>query len=228
MTVPYIQLKYIKYHHGKGFLCGHVEALHAMPPKADLFTDIIVEEVMKSTGCASIISTVSRKECDLNRSVNRDNEEGILEYRKAIQDITVYLHVYDSSCQEIIKPYLQLSFHGMKNEHYGPLAMEIGTRNGHSCSLEVKDWLEKILARKAKEFIPEITVVFDQKFIGDPSIAFHRHGTGKEYAGYGPNFHTFQIEISRTIRQKYASEISALFAYILTSFQSTFVTDTNY
>lgn len=228
MQIPYIQQNYIKYNIGKGFLCGHVDALHAMPPEADQFTDIIVEKLIKMTGCAGIISTISRMECDLNREVNSDNAKGIAEYRKVIREIIEFLHIYNSSRTMLIKPYLHLSFHGMKDDHYGPLAIEIGTLKGQSCSPEVKQWLEEILSIKAKEIIPEIAIVFDKKFYGDQSIAFHRQGDGKDYLGYGPNFHTFQIELSRTIRKKNPYKIAALFAHIMTNFQTKFVTNNQY
>lgn len=228
MPIPFSQKSFLKYHNGKGYISGHVEALHAMPPEADQFTDIIVEKLIRKTGCAGIISTVSRLESDLNREPTSKNAEGIAEYRKVIREIIDYLHIFNPSESKIIKPYLHLSFHGMKDEHHGPYAIEIGTVYGKSCSTEIRVWLENTLIKKAKAYIPCINIVFDQKFIGDPSITFHRQGDDKDYLGYGSNFHTFQIELSRTLRKKHSSDIAAIFASILTDFQSAFVTNSQY
>lgn len=47
MPVPFIQQNFLKYNKGKGFISGHVEALHAMPPAADKFTDKIAEKLIE-------------------------------------------------------------------------------------------------------------------------------------------------------------------------------------
>jgi hypothetical protein len=223
MSVPFIQQNFLKYNKGKGFISGHVEALHAMPPAADKFTDKIAEMLIKKTGCAGIISIVSRTECDLNRSPNLDNDEGIKEYRKTIQDILEFLHILNPSKTQLIKPYLHLSFHGMKDIHYGPYAIEIGTLNGDSCSPLVKRWFVDLLTKKAKLISPEIKIEIDQKFIGDKSIGFHRLGDENGYPGYGNHFHTFQIELSQTMRRKKLYQIVYLFSEIISDFQTKFV-----
>lgn len=223
MPLPFIQQNFLKYNKGKGFISGHVEALHAMPPSADKFTDKIVEQLIVKTGCAGIVSIVSRTECDLNRSPNKHNDEGIKEYRKTIQDILDFLHLLDPSKTRLMKPYLHLSFHGMKDIHYGPFAMEIGTLKGDSCSPAVKMWLANLLSKKAKQISPEIKVVWDQKFIGDKSIGYHRLGDENGYPGYGNHFHTFQIELSQTMRRKHLLQMIDLFSEVISDFQTRFV-----
>lgn len=225
MSIPFIQQNYLKYHKGKGFISGHVDALHAMPPAADKYTDLIVMKVVNQIGCAGIISTVSRMECDLNRSPNKENQEGIKEYRKTIKDILRFLYLLDAEQTPIMKPYLHLSFHGMKDVHYGPFAIEIGTLRGQSCSPEIKQWFGNLLTKKVNKISSDIQIVFDTKFIGDKSIIFHRLGDGMDYTGYGDHFHTFQIELSRTLRRKYYTKISYLFAEMMMDFQTTFVSD---
>ncbi|MGJ7918950.1 hypothetical protein [Neobacillus sp. LXY-4] len=223
MTVPYIKQKYLKFHKGKGFICGHVDALHATPPAADKFTDKIVEKLIIEIGCAGIISTVSRLECDLNRSPNGINNAGIYEYRQAIKEILHFLHIVDPVQQRLTTPYLHLSFHGMKDTNYGPYAIEIGTQRGKSCSGEVLQWFKKALLESIQGISPEITIVFDKKFKGNESIIAHRHGDIDGYLGYGHHFHTFQIELSRTIRKKYLTKITRIFAKIMNDFQTEFV-----
>jgi hypothetical protein len=111
----------------------------------------------------------------------------------------------------------------MKDDHYGPFGIEIGTVRGRSCSTEIRDWFEETLTKKAQPFIPDITLIFDQKFIGNESIAFHRLGDGKRYQGYGPHFHTFQIELSRTFRREHRSHLIEIFSEMMSDFQTTFV-----
>lgn len=224
MSVQYINLKYIKYNKGNGYVCGHADALHAAPPASDMFTDIIVEGLINKIGCAGIISLVSRTVCDLNRSPNGTNDGGIKEYRSTIKEILQYLHIVDTHHNMLITPYLHLSFHGMKDTNHGPFAIEVGTGNGRSCSPEVRGWFEETLRKYCEEIYPEVNIVFDKKFKGNNSIIFHRHGDQYEYGGYGLNFHSFQIELSHTIRRKHLSGIIRLFTKIFTEFQSKYVT----
>src|SRR6478752_1792211 len=207
MTLKFIHGNYLKYNKGTGFISCHVDALHAEPPAADLFTDKVVENLVKKTGCAGIVSTVSRTIADLNRNLNETNNEGIHEYRRTIQEIVKYLKIADSN-NRLLTPYLHLSFHGMKDTHYGPYAIEVGTLYGQSCSKEVKDWFQQALTKKS---------------VGNESIAFHRKGDNSGYLGYSHNFNTFQIELSRTLRSKHRTTITNIFSEIIDDFQQTFV-----
>lgn len=222
MTLKFIHGNYLKYNKGTGFISCHVDALHAEPPAADLFTDKVVENLVKKTGCAGIVSTVSRTVADLNRNLNETNHEGIHEYRRTIQEIVKYLKIADSN-NRLLTPYLHLSFHGMKDTHYGPYAIEVGTLYGQSCSKEVKDWFQQALTKKSEDSFPKIHVIFDNKFVGNESIAFHRQGDNSGYLGYSHNFNTFQIELSRTLRSKHRTTITNIFSEIIDDFQQTFV-----
>ncbi|RDW20730.1 hypothetical protein [Oceanobacillus chungangensis] len=221
--MKYIQRDYIKYNLGNGYMCSLVEALHATPPAADIFTKQIVEEIMESTGCAGIISTVSRKLVDLNRIPNEDNAKAIMEHRNVLKETLEFLNILKPIQNQLNHPFLHLSFHGMKDEHYGPFAIEIGTVKGESCSPEISDWVEDTLTRKTKEVLPNISFIFNRKFIGNPSISFHRVGDKKDYQGYGSNFNTIQIEISKTIRKEYRFQIIKIFTETIKEFQEKFV-----
>lgn len=223
MSLKFIRRNYVKYNKGTGYLCCHVDAQHATPPKADRFTDKITTELIFQTGCAGIIATVSRTKADLNREPDGQNNEALQEYRDTIKEILHHLNILDYEKHQVTKPYLHLSIHGMKNAHHGPYAMEVGTLNGKSCSTEIREWFQKILTAKAKEILPDINIIFDEVFDGDESIVFHRLGDKKNYPGYGENFHTFQIEISRTLREDYPSEIVEIFSQVIGNFQTTFV-----
>lgn len=213
-----ISKKYVKYHKGNGVLCCHVEAIHAAPPAADRYTENIVLGIMAQTQCAGIISTVSRQIADLNKAADGFNDEALQEYRNSIREIMDDLGILQSN-NKINRNYLHISIHGMKDEHHGPFAIEIGTRNGQSCSKEMKKWFKETLMRKASELIPRIDIVFDEKFIGDPSLVFHRRGDGKEYKGYGTKFHTFQLEISHYLRENFHPVVVELLAHTVMEFQ---------
>jgi N-formylglutamate amidohydrolase len=223
MAIQYIQGNFIKYHRGKGYISGHIEALHATAPANDQYTAKIVEKIIEQIGCAGIICTVSRLDCDLNRKPDGRNNAGVKEYRETIHDILQYLHVLDPQRKQLIAPYLHLSFHGMKDSNHGPNAIEIGTQNGQSCSPEVLQWFKQALLEKFQPFSPAVNIVFDKKFKGNESITFHRLGDNHGYLGYGQHFHSFQIEISHTLRRKNLGRIACLFAEIMVEFQKEFV-----
>ncbi|TKD70930.1 N-formylglutamate amidohydrolase [Pseudalkalibacillus hwajinpoensis] len=225
MAVKFIQKNYVKYNRGKGYRCCHVEALHATPPAADLYTDLLVTKLIQKTGCAGIISTVSRTVIDLNRPPNEDTLEAVTEYRKSIEQIVTHLGIVEENTNQLNVPYLHLSFHGMKDEHYGPLAIEVGTSKGKSCSKEVKDWFEEKLTANIESILPNAKIIFDNKFAGNKSIHLHRLGDGDDYKGYKENFHSFQIELSRTIRKRHRSKMIQVFSDLIDEFQSTFLHD---
>ncbi|KMM36901.1 N-formylglutamate amidohydrolase [Guptibacillus hwajinpoensis] len=225
MAVKFIQKNYVKYNLGNGYMCCHVEALHATPPAADLYTDLLVRKLIQKTGSAGIISTVSRTVIDLNRPPTDDNQEALTEYRKCIEEILNQLGICEEGIDHITVPYLHLSFHGMKDTHFGPLAIEIGTSRGRSCSKEVKKWFEEKLTENLHTILPNATVIFDNKFAGNKAIHLHRVGDGEAYKGYKENFHSFQIELSRTIRKKHRTKMVQVFSNLIDEFQLKFVLD---
>ncbi|HJV16537.1 MAG TPA: hypothetical protein VJ546_03990 [Bacillales bacterium] len=219
MENEFIERNFLKFYIGNRQLHCHIDALHATAPKADLFTEEIVEKVLENTNCSGIISKISRTVADLNRKPNGQNDEAIIQYRRIVKSILRYLGILDMKTGTLTQPYLHLSIHGMKDVYYGPNAIEIGTFNGKSCSLKMSEWfLEKIKVR-SKEVIPKIEIIFNNKFDGDESIIFHRLGDQKAYGGYGDHFHTFQIEIARTLRENYLSEIVEILSNVINDFR---------
>jgi hypothetical protein len=83
--------------------------------------------------------------------------------------------------------------------------IELGTRHGATCSAPIRDWIIKRFRSWSKEFqggkrIP--LVVVDKVFVGNKSKEFHRRGDViSGYPGYGHNFNTVQVELSRWLRQ---------------------------
>lgn len=223
MNIEFKKLDYIEFYKGTGDIYCLVDAPHAKPPQADLFTGLLVNGIVRNTGCSGIISRISRTAADLNRKKDGQNNEAIQQYREVIFEILQHLAIFEPKQHRIIQPFLHLTIHGMKDEHYGPYAIEIGTHSGRSCSRKMKKWLQNTITAKAKELIPQLKLRFDHYFDGDESIVYHRHGDQLEYIGYGNHFHTFQIELSRTLREEHKSEIVELFSYIILAFQSEIV-----
>jgi hypothetical protein len=217
------KLDYVQFYRGSGKVFCQVDAQHAKPPQADLYTGQLVRKIVGKTGCAAVISTVSRTIADLNRKEDEQNKQAIEQYRKVIFEILQHLGVFDQKNHRITKPYLHITIHGMKDDHYGPYAIEIGTYKGLSCSRQMKKWFRKTIALKAKEILPELKVWSDQHFYGNESITYHRHGDGEGYNGYGYHFHTIQMELSRTLREKHSLEMAELLSQVMVAFQTEIV-----
>jgi len=97
--------------------------------------------------------------------------------------------------------------------------IEIGTLHGKTCSPEVKDWFVNEIEKHIKN------LQIDRRFSGDPSKSVHRCGdqtSDLNYLGYGTNFNTFQMEISRTLREKHQKELINIFSDIIIRFNEEF------
>ncbi len=210
------QREYIKVYFGSPTLRAHIDAVHAHPPNNDIFTGKIAEGIAEQANCSCIIAIVSRIKCDLNRERSKKNAEGIGEYRTAIQQIQNHINNLNSYGKSI-KPYLHLAIHGMSNKRSQDI--EIGTLYNKTCSVDLKEWfLERI-----KKFYDSITI--NTIFPGNSSKIRHREGDpspNSKYHGFGPNFNTFQLEISRKIREFHREELISNLSNIIKDFNSVF------
>jgi hypothetical protein len=214
--INFIGRKFIKFYLGDKGIYAHIDALHAAPPQADEYTGEIVEGVIKKINCHGIIATVSRTIADLNRPPNQKNKEAIKEYRQTIKDILKHIGILDEN-KKASRPYLHLAIHGMTNKWDNDI--EIGTLHGKTCSLDVKEWFVGEIEKHVKKSQT------DGSFPGDPSKSVHRLGdqtSSLNYLGYGNNFNTFQIEISRTWREKHQKELIKIFSDIIIQFNEKF------
>lgn len=208
--------KFIKFYMGSKKIRSHIDALHACPPKADEFTGDIVEGVVNKINCSGIIAIVSRTIVDLNRPRNSNNEEAIDEYRQTIREILGHIGNLDGN-GKLSRPYLHLAIHGMKNKWNEDI--EIGTQYSKTCSPEVKEWFDSEIKKNFKR------IQIDVRFCGDSSKSVHRCGDQTKdfnYLGYGNNFNTFQIEISRTLRENYQKKLINKFSDIVNHFNEKF------
>ena len=197
---------------GRKDIRSHIDAVHASPPGSDKYTGDIVEGIINEINCSGIISTVSRREVDLNRLRDKNNKEAIDEYRNTIRKILAHLNILDEA-GELKKPYLHLAIHGMKDEWGKDII--IGTLHNKSCSQEIKDWF----VQEIEKYIKNVQV--EGRFPGNPSKSVHRLGdklSDLSYLGYGRNFNTFQIEINRTLRQNHQKELTEIFSEIISRF----------
>lgn len=195
-----------------------VDAVHAAPPRADVYTGPLARAAAKKLGGHCIVATVSRTRADLNRRRGPSNAKAIDEYRTAIRsllsDAELLVH------NQLNQPVLHLAVHGMTDAH--GYDVEIGTRNGVSCSARVRDLVKSRLESWARGVGAQGSrVVLDGHFVGDASKAVHRCGeASSKYLGYGPNFNTVQIEFAHWLRRNYRDEVIAALVAVGTAFES--------
>ncbi len=207
--VKFSKGKYIAYYLGSPNINCHVDALHSINPRGEINTKNLVIDIIKNTKCSGIYALISRTEMDLNRSLDEINKPAILEYREAILSILKHINILDSN-NRIIKHYLHLALHGMRN--FAHTEIEIGTRHNHTCSTEIFQWFSKELEENCKEvFKKDLKIAYNKVFIGDLSKRVHREE-------YGNLFNTIQIEINRTFRTQYFSEMVEVLTRIVKNF----------
>jgi hypothetical protein len=207
--INFIEDKYIAYYLGKLDIYCHIDAVHSEKPRADINTKELVIEIIKNTDCSGIYALISRKYMDLNRPLNQTNKPAILEYRNAIFSILNHLKLLDSS-EKIIKPYLHLALHGMKNNKKKEI--EVGTRNNETCSEDIFIWFCNKLKEYCKYvFDRDLKIVYNEQFIGDFSKRHHRDN-------YGLLYNTIQIEFNKTLRTRYFNKTVKVLTKIIKDF----------
>ncbi|KKN35174.1 hypothetical protein LCGC14_0786260 [marine sediment metagenome] len=214
--LPFKQMKFIKVFLGSKNIRTHIDAVHAHPPNNDKFTCEIAEKISEDVNCSCIIATISRNECDLNRERTKKNSKGIDEYRTVIQLIQKHINNLNSNGKSI-RPYLHLAIHGMVDDYARDI--EIGTLHNQTCSVNIEDWfLESI-----RNFYENVTI--NSIFPGNSSKINHRKGCfilGSNYPGFGSNFNTIQIEISRKIREFQREELISNLSSLIKEFNRIF------
>jgi hypothetical protein len=208
----FIEKEYIKYHLGRSEIRAHIDAVHAHPPKNDLYTGEIVRGVVNRIGSSGIIATISRNIADLNRPRCLENAAAIDEYRQVIREILEHIDILNEGgkCRQ---PYLHLAIHGMRNAYNRDI--EVGTRHGQTCSLGVRDWLVKEIKKQG------IEVCLEGILSGDSSKSHHR-------STYGINFNTIQIEISYRLRAQKRDHVIRLLCKIVMRFCERFQQPTSH
>ena len=214
----YKYLDYLKYVEGNWNLKSHLDAVHAKPPKSDLYTEEIVKKTIQQTGCGGIIALISRVEADLNRTPNQKNRKAVEEYRLILKNLLQKKGILDEKGR-IISPYLHLSIHGMSDRP--GFDVEIGTYKGASCSENLRQWFVPRFSNHLKEQIPGVRIKKDFYFYGYPSLVHHRLGDpSSRYAGYGELFNTIQLEFSKSLREKKRAEIIKTVSDIILEFNN--------
>lgn len=216
--IGYKYLDYLKFFEGSKNLKSHLDALHAKPPRSDLYTEEIVKKTIQKTGCSGIIALISRVEADLNRTPNQKNRKAVEEYRYILKDILQNQGILDDKGR-IISPYLHLSIHGMSDRP--GFDVEIGTYKGVSCSEKLRQWFVSRFNQCLKEQIPGVKIKEDFYFYGYPSLVHHRLGDpSSRYPGYGEMFNTIQLEFSKSLREKKREEIIKTVSDIILEFNN--------
>lgn len=211
------QAQYIHYYPGPPNAKVLIEALHAKGPSADLYTGQLAKAIHEQCQTAVIVANVSREEMDLNRTRTLQNQPAIDEYRATIARMFEERGMLDQYGQ-LKGPFLQISLHGMQDEWMRDV--EIGTGYGHYCSPEVKQWMQDFFDRTGLHY------GMDDLFPGYTFRSVLREGDmygQTRFMGFGPHFHTVQIEISQYLRAYHFQWLSETFAKLLGEFQARFV-----
>jgi len=214
--VNFARKKFIKFYFGSKAIRSHIDAVHACLPRVDKFTGDIVEGVVNKINCSGIVAIISRTTADLNRPRNNNNKEAIDEYRQTIREILEHTNTLDNNGR-LLKPHLHLAIHGMKDID---IEIVIGTLYGKTCSPEVKEWFVNEIKKHVKKTHTE------GRYPGDSSKLVHRCGdqtSDINYLGYGDNFNTFRIEISKMLREKHQKELISIFSNIIIQFNGKFI-----
>lgn len=209
-------LNYLKFYIGDQDLRCHLDAVHAKPPKSDLYTEEIVFNTIRETRCSGIIATVSRVIADLNRNRNINNTEAVDEYRRVLRKILKNKKIIGKTGRLTV-PYLHLTVHGMANRP--GFDVEIGTFKGASCSQDFRTWFINNFQKHLQSYIPGVNMKYDYRLWGYPSLAQHRLGDSfSNYPGYGNNFNTVQLEFSKRLREEKRREIIKILRNIILDF----------
>lgn len=220
----FICKNYVRFRSGVSNPYVLVDALHAVNPRGEVFTDEIAERVSADAGCHCIVSTVSREEADLNRHPDSKNRLAVQEYRQTIGDLLAESRLLDARTR-LRFPFLHLSLHGMRDRPNKDI--ELGTCFGKSCSDEYLFWILTRFRQWASDLAnspPEPKIVDndpEDALYGHPVIATHRCGEKYSgYAGYGPKFNTVQVELAYWLRKKHREELVTLLTSIADEFRA--------
>ncbi len=209
-------LNYLKFYIGDQDIRCHIDAVHAKPPRSDLYTEEIVFNTIKETRCSGIISMVSRVDADLNRNRNIKNIEAVDEYREVLKKFLSNKKIIGKN-GFINEPYLHLTVHGMTDRP--GFDVEIGTFKGASCSRGFRTWFINSFKKYLDSYIPGVNMKHDYLLWGYPSLVQHRLGDPfSNYPGYGNNFNTVQLEFSKRLREERRNEIIKILRDIIFEF----------
>ena len=183
-----------------------VEAPYPTPPKAEVNTDTIANELALTQGAACILGRYSRKHCPYTTYRNASYSVIVSEYRGALVEILEDAEAVDSA-GKAKKKILHLVIRALADRH--GVDVEISTRNGRSCTENNSDWFlksfEKILDCKSGPW-RTFNAQKDQLFSGGSIyLELNRNGEAgdKSFAGFGENYNAMEIRMSRSTRKVY-------------------------
>ncbi|MDZ7697721.1 MAG: hypothetical protein U5R49_12640 [Deltaproteobacteria bacterium] len=187
-----------------------VEAPYANPPRAELDTDTIANEVALRQRTACVLGRISKKFYRYTGRSDDLNQGVISEYRNMLRKILKDAGTLDDDGWASIKV-LHIIIRGIKDRHW--VDVEISTRNGRSCSTTISDSilkrLEKILGNNMGQWRPFV-VQRDQLFSGgSPYLELNRNGEEEmgSFSGFGEDYNAMEIRISKGMRKTYFDEV---------------------
>ncbi len=210
---------YIKYRLGNPSVHCHCEAIHA---DSDSYTQQLVEDICKYSGCSGIISTASSRKYDLNRPANPRSMDAVYEYRDTIRRILQHLEIL-SPDNQVTVPFLHIAFHAIKNDDTN--SSEIRVSYEEPASASIANWF----GNKLKEKTGNITgfggspVRVNLQFVDEKSRQFRRYGEkGNIYNGDNKAYHFLLVEISEDLRCMSMKPLARSFNEVIREFTMEF------
>lgn len=194
-----MEKEYVKYHLGDPNMPFHVDAVHAQPPMSDMYTGPLATALVDTFGSSSIIAKISLTLVDLNRSplIHQQMNKGAhQQYRRSLKEILLHTNSITDD-KKLSRPHLHLALHGMK-EGSSSYDVLLGTVIGQSCHGAILQLVHDLFHKSGVKVLAN-----GPQFSGFYSLLAYRRGDSLGDVGYGNNFNSIQVELSRALRNQF-------------------------
>lgn len=198
--------EFIRYRRGIGCRRVLLEGTHVVAPQKEFWIEDILQQAACRAGSHLLLATRSREVADLDRAagyrgdtiISNLQEQAVEEYRATIANLIGSADLVTEEGR-LQAPFLHVSVHGMKSQRDEDL--ELGTREGASCSSEIEHWMVDLLRSWSSEQLEEdLTLAVNQRDSSASSLALLRQGSENGHDGFGTDFHSVRLEFAHWLR----------------------------
>ncbi len=210
---------FIKYRLGRENVHCHCEAVNA---DSENYTEEMVENICKRSGCSGIISTAPSEKYDLNRHANPRNMDAIYEYRDTVHRILQHMEVLGAD-DKVVAPYLHIAFHAIRDgDTHGS---EIRISYTEPASYSMINWFSNKLKDKTRNISVHggSAVRVNVQYVDRQSNQFQRYWQNCQiYNGENKAYHFIHVEISEDLRSMCREALVKAFSEAVRDFSSEF------
>jgi hypothetical protein len=189
-----------------------LEAPYAASQGGEIATGSIAKDVAVRTGCAFVVSKMSRSTVRYTGNMDHKNKEAIISYNSILREI---INPGNDGAEN--SQFLHIILRGMKDIYDSDV--ELSSRYGQTCDRQVLENLISHLQWGLQGYSRRIyTITADTLFGGGSKyLDFFRggHPYDPELPGFGPGYNALEIRISRTVRTTALGRIKDLIAEII-------------